>query len=160
MRIKAPIWLHVLHKVHSIQRSKLTTYAVIRYLFSFNPMSSHHRLDISAHSTLSLPRTSSVSFHRTATPSPPHPRLITLHALRTPCRTYERTAPIPIPLLLRFAPHIDRTSNTFISSAHMTAGGTRRPSRSCSSRLAYPFTCPSELRAFPNFASYDFVLVT
>ena len=66
-------------------------------------MSSHHRLDISAHSTLSLPRTSSVSFHRTATPSPPHPRLITLHALRTPCRTYERTAPIPIPLLLRFA---------------------------------------------------------
>ena len=33
----------------------------------------------------------------------PHPPLITLHALRTPCRKYERTAPIPIPPLFRFA---------------------------------------------------------
>ena len=80
----------------------------------------------------------------------PRPPLFTLYAPRTSRHTY---APNP------------RTSTTFISSAYMAAGGTRRSSRSRSSRLAYPCTCPSELRAalirFSHRAGkYGFVLVT
>ena len=57
------------------------------------------------------------------------------------------------------------TPTTFISSVFMAAGATRRPSRSCSPRVVYPCTCPSELRAAlfrfsPREGKYGFVLVT
>ena len=50
------------------------------------------------------------------------------------------------------------SSFLFISSAYMAAGGTQRSSRSRSSCLAYPCTCPSELRASAGI--YGFILVT